>query len=96
MPIAQAASRAHAAYQEIRRKILVGEFPPGMRLREVEVAEMLALGRTPVRTFHPHRDPVFLMEPGDAVTFTPIDAREFDALDRAAERGEVIAELVAS
>ena len=49
MPIAQAASRAHAAYQEIRRKILVGEFPPGMRLREVEVAEMLALGRTPVR-----------------------------------------------
>ncbi|MBN9586420.1 MAG: allophanate hydrolase [Afipia sp. 62-7] len=54
------------------------------------------LGRTPVRTFHPHRDPVFLMEPGDAVTFTPINAREFDALDRAAERGEVIAELVAS
>ena len=54
------------------------------------------LGRTPVRTFHPHRDPVFLMEPGDAVTFMPIDAREFDALDRAAERGEIIAELVAS
>ena len=51
------------------------------------------LGRTPVRTFHPHRDPVFLMEPGDAVTFMPIDAREFDALDRAAERGEIIAEL---
>ena len=25
------------------------------------------LGRTPVRTYHPRRDPVFLIEPGDAV-----------------------------
>jgi len=54
------------------------------------------LGRTPVRTFHPHRDPVFLMEPGDAVKFYAIDAKEFDVLDRAAERGETIAELSAS
>lgn len=53
------------------------------------------LGRTPVRTFHPHRDPVFLMEPGDAVTFHAIDAAQFDQLDRAAERGEPIAELIA-
>jgi len=54
------------------------------------------LGRTPVRTFHPHRDPVFLMEPGDAVNLYAIDAKEFDGLDRAAERGDTIAELVAS
>jgi len=54
------------------------------------------LGRTPVRTFHPHRDPVFLMEPGDAVNFHAIAADEFAAMDRAAERGEIIAELVAS
>lgn len=54
------------------------------------------LGRTPVRTFHPHRDPVFLMEPGDAVSFHAVAAGEFAALDRAAERGEIIAELVAS
>ncbi|CAN5257857.1 5-oxoprolinase subunit PxpB [soil metagenome] len=54
------------------------------------------LGRTPVRTFHPHRDPVFLMEPGDAVSFFAIDAKEFNALDRAAERGEIVAELVAT
>jgi KipI family sensor histidine kinase inhibitor len=54
------------------------------------------LGRTPVRTFHPHRDPVFLMEPGDAVSFHAIAAKEFDALDRAAERGEIVAELIAS
>lgn len=54
------------------------------------------LGRTPVRTFHPHRDPVFLMEPGDAVHFHAIDAKEFDALNRAAERGDIVAELIAS
>ncbi|MFZ5678965.1 MAG: 5-oxoprolinase subunit PxpB [Pseudomonadota bacterium] len=54
------------------------------------------LGRTPVRTFHPHRDPVFLMEPGDAVTFHAIAASEFASLDRAAERGEAVAELIAS
>ncbi len=52
------------------------------------------LGRTPVRTFQPHRDPVFLMEPGDGVTFAPIKASEFDQLDRAAERGEPVAELI--
>ncbi|MBN9583297.1 MAG: 5-oxoprolinase subunit PxpB [Afipia sp.] len=54
------------------------------------------LGRTPVRTFHPHRDPVFLMEPGDAVRFHAIPASEFAALDRAAERGETVAELIES
>jgi KipI family sensor histidine kinase inhibitor len=53
------------------------------------------LGRTPVRTFHPRRDPVFLMEPGDAVTFEAIKASEFERLDRAAERGEPVAELIA-
>ena len=54
------------------------------------------LGRTPVRTYHPHRDPMFLMEPGDAVTFYPLPASEFDELDRAAGRGEIVAELVPS
>lgn len=54
------------------------------------------LGRTPVRTFHPQRDPVFLMEPGDAVTFHSIAANEFDSLERAAGRGEIVAELIAS
>jgi KipI family sensor histidine kinase inhibitor len=53
------------------------------------------LGRTPVRTFHPRRDPMFLMEPGDAVTFFAIDAARFDPLERAAERGEPVAELIA-
>jgi KipI family sensor histidine kinase inhibitor len=52
------------------------------------------LGRTPVRTYHPRRDPVFLVEPGDAVTFYAIDQREWTALDAAAEAGEPIAELM--
>jgi KipI family sensor histidine kinase inhibitor len=53
------------------------------------------LGRTPVRTFHPRRDPVFLIAPGDAVTFRAIEAAEFAELDRAAALGEIVAELVA-
>lgn len=53
------------------------------------------LGRTPVRTYHPRRDPVFLIEPGDAVTFHAIDQGQWAALDRAAEAGEPIAELAA-
>ena len=53
------------------------------------------LGRTPVRTYQLHRNPTFLLEPGDYVTFSRIDARTFAAQDRAAEAGEIIAELVA-
>ncbi len=52
------------------------------------------LGRTPVRTFHPHRDPVFLIAPGDAVTFYSINAEQFAELESAAERGKPVAELV--
>lgn len=51
------------------------------------------LGRTPVRTYHPRRDPVFLIEPGDAVTFHAIDQGQWAALDHAADAGEPIAEL---
>jgi KipI family sensor histidine kinase inhibitor len=52
------------------------------------------LGRTPVRTFDPQRDPVFLIEPGDTVTFAQIGPTEFERLERFAERGETIAELM--
>jgi KipI family sensor histidine kinase inhibitor len=52
------------------------------------------LGRTPVRTFHPDRDPMFLIAPGDAVTFYPIPADAFAELERAATRGETVAQLV--
>ena len=53
------------------------------------------LGRTPVRTYQLHRDPIFLLEPGDYVTFSPIDAKIFAEQDCAAEAGEIVAELVA-
>ncbi|KJC60113.1 allophanate hydrolase [Bradyrhizobium sp. LTSPM299] len=52
------------------------------------------LGRTAVRTYQLHRDPIFLLEPGDAITFTAIDAKTFADQDRAAEAGAFIAELV--
>jgi KipI family sensor histidine kinase inhibitor len=54
------------------------------------------LGRTPVRTYQLHRDPIFLLEPGDHVSFAPIDAKTFAEQDRAAAAGEFIAELIPS
>jgi KipI family sensor histidine kinase inhibitor len=54
------------------------------------------LGRTPVRTYLLHRDPIFLLEPGDRITFFPIDAQTFDEQDRAAAAGEIVAELMAA
>jgi 5-oxoprolinase (ATP-hydrolysing) subunit B len=54
------------------------------------------LGRTAVRTFQLHRDPVFLTEPGDRVTFYEVDAKTFAEQSRAAEAGEIVAELVAA
>jgi KipI family sensor histidine kinase inhibitor len=53
------------------------------------------LGRTPVRTYQLHREPIFLLEPGDGVTFFAIDAKTFAEQDRAAEAGEIVAELIA-
>ncbi|MBO4224815.1 5-oxoprolinase subunit PxpB [Bradyrhizobium neotropicale] len=54
------------------------------------------LGRTAVRTYQLHRDPIFLLEPGDTVSFTAVDAKTFAEQDRAAEAGEFVAELVAA
>lgn len=54
------------------------------------------LGRTAVRTYQLHRDPIFLLEPGDGVSFFAVDAKTFAEQDRAAESGEIVAELMAS
>ena len=51
------------------------------------------LGRTPVRTFMAGREPAFLIEAGDEVVFEPVEAARWEALDRAAEAGEPVAEL---
>ena len=44
------------------------------------------LGRTAVRTYQLGRDPTFLLEPGDAITFAAVDQKTFNEQDRAAER----------
>jgi KipI family sensor histidine kinase inhibitor len=54
------------------------------------------LGRTAVRTYQLHRDPIFLLEPGDHVKFSVVDAKTFAEQDRAAEAGEIVAELMTS
>lgn len=54
------------------------------------------IGRTPVRTYHLHRNPIFLLEPGDRISFFAIDEKSFAEQDKAAERGEPVAELMAS
>ena len=54
------------------------------------------LGRTAVRTYQLHRNPIFLLEPGDHVTFSTVDAKTFAEQDRAAEAGEIVADLIAS
>ena len=54
------------------------------------------LGQTAVRTYQLHRDPTFLLEPGDAINFASVDAKTFAEQDRAAEAGAIVAELMAS
>jgi KipI family sensor histidine kinase inhibitor len=54
------------------------------------------LGQTAVRTYQLHRDPIFLLEPGDTINFVPVDAKTFTEQDRAAEAGEIVAELMTS
>lgn len=54
------------------------------------------LGRTAVRTYQLGRNPTFLLEPGDAITFTAVDEQTFREQDRAAEAGEFVAELIPS
>ncbi|MGD9543684.1 MAG: allophanate hydrolase subunit 1 [Methylocystis sp.] len=49
------------------------------------------VGRTPERMFALRRDPPFLVAPGDAVRFEPIDAETFQALDARAFAGETVA-----
>lgn len=73
--------------------ISIGGVQAGIQCMESPTGWHL-LGRTPARTYHPRREPVFLVEPGDAVTFYAVDASEWTALDAAAEAGEPVAELV--
>jgi inhibitor of KinA len=48
------------------------------------------IGRTPERLFSLLRDPPFLIAPGEALRFEPIDAATFTALDARAAAGETL------
>lgn len=52
------------------------------------------LGRTPVLSYAPERDPAFLFAAGDEIVFEPIDASRWHELERAALAGEPVAEPV--
>ncbi len=52
------------------------------------------LGRTPAITFMARRNPPVLFAPGDEITFEPIGADKWPALEAAARAGEPIAEVV--
>ncbi|BDV35704.1 5-oxoprolinase subunit B family protein [Methylocystis iwaonis] len=49
------------------------------------------IGRTPERLFSLTREPPFLIAPGEALRFEPIDAETFAALDARAAKGEILA-----
>ncbi|GAB1578283.1 GntR family transcriptional regulator [Bordetella petrii] len=82
MPIPQASSQAYAAYNEIKRRIFSGEFAPGARLREIEVAELLDLGRTPVREAlkRIQDEGLLRQEPGRGLVVTTMDQQEVGEL----------------
>lgn len=48
------------------------------------------LGQTPVRSYDPDRDPPFIISAGDEIRFFPIDGAEYQRLDAASARGEMI------
>ena len=82
MPIPQASSQAYAAYSDIKRRIFSGEFAPGARLREVEVATLLSLGRTPVREALKRIQDEGLLrhEPGRGLVVAVMDQQEVGEL----------------
>ncbi len=49
------------------------------------------VGRTPERLFARDREPPFLIAPGDAIRFEPVDAASFAALEARVAHGETVA-----
>lgn len=49
------------------------------------------IGRTPVKVFDPRREPMFLADVGDEITFERIDGMRFAELSLAAENGSPVA-----
>ena len=77
MPIAKRNTQAHAAYQRIKHNILTGHFNGDTRLREIEVAAFLGIGRTPVRESLKRLEDEGLLthEPRRGLVVTSLDAQ---------------------
>lgn len=82
MPIPKASSQSFAAYTEIKRRILAGGFTSQDRLREVEVAKMLEMGRTPVREAlkRIQDEGLITHQPGRGLVVTTMDQQEVGEL----------------
>ena len=75
-------SRSQQAYNQLRRKILIGEFRPGERIQEERLAEMLSISRTPVRDAlrRLQRDGLVRLAGHGGATITPLNAAELEDL----------------
>ena len=73
--------------------VMIGGVQAGIQCLEAPSGWHI-LGRTPMRSYHPHRDPLFLLEPGDTVTFYEVGLQEWHEMDKAAEAGERVADLI--
>ena len=52
------------------------------------------IGQTPIQTYAPKRKPPFFIGVGDRIQFYEVNQREFDLLQQAADRGELVAQEV--
>lgn len=77
MPISKKNTQFFAAYNEIKRRIMSGDFAADDRLREIDVANHLGLGRTPVREALKRLEDEGLLthEPRRGLVVTRIDQR---------------------
>ncbi len=73
--------------------VMIGGVQAGIAPVEMPAGWHL-LGRTPVRSYMPERDPAFLFAAGDEIVFEPIDASHWERLEKAASAGEPVAEEV--
>jgi len=52
------------------------------------------LGQTPVQTYAPKRKTPFFIEVGDRIQFYEVNQSDFEQMQKAAERGEFVAQKV--
>ncbi len=85
--------RVHPRAKIPASSIMIGGAQAGLAPMDMPSGWHL-LGRTPVRSYAPERDPAFLFAAGDEIVFEPIDASHWERLEKAASAGEPVAEEV--